>query len=280
MLRPLLSSSDVRQLRLSGDCDATSELPRLLGARRAKRLRAATKGTKAAAAQPQAAQRFRVVLRGLGELDSEMCFEVSPGPEEETPVLLHVYDVTQASVVRMINAVCAHRQAPVRLGGAFHVGVEVNGEEWEFGFCDVGSGVVARHPKTHTQHHYRETFTMPPTKMTPANISSVLAAMKTEYSGQDYDLLRKNCCHFANDLCLRLGCGEIPAWVRRFAALGSSAIGGITGLDERLGCLRSSRVSLSRPLSEPDTATDPSDFTLQQEQGQQPNSTTSVMMSL
>ena len=26
-----------------------------------------------------------------------------------------------------------------------------------------------------------------------------------EYSAESYDLLRKNCCHFADDLCRRLG---------------------------------------------------------------------------
>jgi hypothetical protein len=42
----------------------------------------------------------------------------------------------------------------------------------------------------------------------------ILKRMTKEYLGADYDLLRKNCCTFAFDACLRLGIDEstIPRW--------------------------------------------------------------------
>ena len=43
--------------------------------------------------------------------------------------------------------------------------------------------------------------------------------------GTDYDLLRKNCCTFARDVCLRLGVQEevIPTWVHNAAKAGAVA---------------------------------------------------------
>jgi hypothetical protein len=43
--------------------------------------------------------------------------------------------------------------------------------------------------------------------------------------GVDYDLLRKNCCTFALDACLRLGANEedIPSWFRNAAQVGAQA---------------------------------------------------------
>lgn len=49
--------------------------------------------------------------------------------------------------------------------------------------------------------------------------------MAREYMGTDYDLLRKNCCTFARDVCLRLGVegGKIPRWFHNAAQAGADA---------------------------------------------------------
>ena len=51
----------------------------------------------------------------------------------------------------------------------------------------------------------------------------VIREMATEYMGIDYDLLRKNCCTFAHDACLRLGVSEdeIPGWFINLSAAGA-----------------------------------------------------------
>ena len=41
------------------------------------------------------------------------------------------------------------------------------------------------------------------------------------YPGGDYDLLRRNCCHFADDFARRLGVGGIPSWIMRLAKIGA-----------------------------------------------------------
>ena len=53
----------------------------------------------------------------------------------------------------------------------------------------------------------------------------VLREMASEYMGMDYNLLRKNCCTFAHDVCLRLGVKEeeIPTWFRNLCVAGALA---------------------------------------------------------
>ena len=43
---------------------------------------------------------------------------------------------------------------------------------------------------------------------------AVIHSMAREYMGTDYDLLRKNCCTFAREVCIRLGVNDdkIPKW--------------------------------------------------------------------
>lgn len=47
----------------------------------------------------------------------------------------------------------------------------------------------------------------------------VIKEMSREYMGIDYDIVRKNCCTFARDACLRLGVPEeeIPSWFRNLS---------------------------------------------------------------
>jgi hypothetical protein len=48
--------------------------------------------------------------------------------------------------------------------------------------------------------------------------------MAKEYLGVDYDLLRRNCCTFARDACVRLGIreDEIPSWFMNLADAGAA----------------------------------------------------------
>ena len=54
---------------------------------------------------------------------------------------------------------------------------------------------------------------------------AVVHSMAREYLGTDYDLLRKNCCTFARDVCIRLGVEEskIPTWFHNAAETGADA---------------------------------------------------------
>lgn len=58
-----------------------------------------------------------------------------------------------------------------------------------------------------------------------ADGNAIIHSMAKEYMGTDYDLLRKNCCTFARDVCLRLGVKEedIPSWFHNAAQAGADA---------------------------------------------------------
>mmetsp|Transcript_116693 Transcript_116693/g.341613 ORF Transcript_116693/g.341613 Transcript_116693/m.341613 type:complete len:365 (-) Transcript_116693:82-1176(-) len=139
-------------------------------------------------------------------------------------VRLHIYDVSREESIQKLNRVLAHQYSPVKLGGVFHAGVEVNGLEWSFGYspAEAHPGVACVQPKKHPQHHFRQTVVLKETKMPPEDIAGIISNMIEEYPGYDYDLLRRNCCHFADDFCRRLGVGGIPGWVHRLARLGAS----------------------------------------------------------
>lgn len=139
-------------------------------------------------------------------------------------VLLHVYDVSQESSIQKINKVLAYKHFPLKFGGVFHAGVEVAGMEWCFGFSasKTHPGVSCIEPKTHPQHHYRQTVDMGYTKCSSEDVTEIVTQLLEEYPGDDYDLLRRNCCHFADDFTRRLGVGGIPGWVMRLAKVGAS----------------------------------------------------------
>ena len=61
--------------------------------------------------------------------------------------------------------------------------------------------------KAKLMYQYREVKSFVEGKM-------IIREMAQEYMGVDYDLLRKNCCTFVKDACLRLGVEEekIPSW--------------------------------------------------------------------
>eukprot|EP00929_Paragymnodinium_shiwhaense_P118573 TRINITY_DN90488_c0_g1_i1.p1 TRINITY_DN90488_c0_g1~~TRINITY_DN90488_c0_g1_i1.p1 ORF type:complete len:748 (+),score=129.17 TRINITY_DN90488_c0_g1_i1:111-2246(+) len=137
------------------------------------------------------------------------------------PVRLHIYDVSQEASIRRLNALLAHKRSPLKFGGVFHAGVEVNGKEWYFAACSSGTGIRCVEPTKDPEHQYRQTVPLAPTPLAESAIDVLLQGLKAEYTGPSYDLLRRNCCHFADDLCQRLGVGAIPGWVYRLARLGA-----------------------------------------------------------
>lgn len=62
---------------------------------------------------------------------------------------------------------------------------------------------------------------------------AVIHSMAREYMGTDYDLLRKNCCTFAREVCIRLGVNDdkIPKWFHNAAQAGADAEDAITNVE-------------------------------------------------
>lgn len=143
-------------------------------------------------------------------------------------VVLHVYDVTNSgsektnNTILQINKIFKDR---IGLGGIFHSSVQVYGnEEWSFGFCDSGSGVFSCPPCKNPMYTYRESIPLGQTNCSILQVNHILRELSREWPGVSYDLLAKNCNHFCDVFCERLGVSKLPAWVNRFANAGDTAM--------------------------------------------------------
>lgn len=62
-------------------------------------------------------------------------------------VTLHVYDITNTqyeTANAAIQGLNRFTKDTLGAGGIFHGAVEVNGDEWSYGYCDRGTGVSTR----------------------------------------------------------------------------------------------------------------------------------------
>lgn len=163
-----------------------------------------------------------------------------------TEVLVNIYDVSQDPTVQRLNELLAHRYIPFKFGGIFHAGVEMFGQEWSFGFVACGTGVHQSPPRNHPHHHFRETIRLGPTALSHEEVLTLINAMSSEYPGDSYHLCKRNCCHFASDVCLRLGVGELPYWIQRLASIGDSVLSVSQDLEKSIAGLRLSRSNALR----------------------------------
>lgn len=156
-------------------------------------------------------------------------------------ILLHVYDVSHHPSVQWLNSVFANPYSPIKFGGIFHVGVEIDRKEWSFGHKAIGSGVFSTTPLGNVQHNFRETIALTPSKLGRREIAAIIQEMSDRWQGQTYHVLRRNCCHFADELCQRLGAGPIPEWTHRIAGIGSKAAEVVGGLDRQASLMHFSQ---------------------------------------
>jgi len=174
-------------------------------------------------------------------------------------IKLHIYDLISQDTLMQLPWGCVCEIGKVfnevnsalhQLGtGAYHVGVEINGVEYAYGATSAPgkSGVFSCIPKLSPGYQFRTTidFGKRPLvrkrwrlkqmddngKVTTTfeqdyehiDGRQVMKEMAQEYMGVDYDILRKNCCTFARDACLRLGVDEheIPSWFRNLSESGA-----------------------------------------------------------
>jgi hypothetical protein len=184
-----------------------------------------------------------------------------PSQRQTNSISLHIYDLIARDTLMQLpwGCICEIGKcfsevntALHQLGtGAYHVGVEVNGVEYAFGATNIPgkSGLFSCIPRFSPGYQYRTTIDFgerPLIQRTWVSVPSdsldkppgstvyreveefvegrcVIKQMAPEYMGADYDILRKNCCTFARDACLRLGIpqDEIPSWFGNLAESGA-----------------------------------------------------------
>ncbi|KAL3834340.1 hypothetical protein ACJIZ3_009076 [Penstemon smallii] len=145
-----------------------------------------------------------------------------------TEVILHVYDVTNSGNDKTNNTIMQINKIfkdGIGLGGIFHSAVQVYGDdEWSFGYCEMGTGVFSCPSTKNPMYTYRERIKLGKTSFSIFKVNQILRELSREWPGHSYDLLSKNCNHFCDELCERLGVPKLPGWVNRFAHAGDAAV--------------------------------------------------------
>jgi len=141
-------------------------------------------------------------------------------------VRLNIYHVGTAISLATTNSMLSGLGG----GGVFHAGVEIDGIEWAFGGHEAQgqTGVFWCPPRGCCGHTYKETIVLGTAALSKGEIEQLLGPLKRAYSGPSYNLLERNCCHFAHDFSKALGCAhEFPKWVNRLAGAGAT-VGNVT----------------------------------------------------
>ncbi|KAI4377736.1 hypothetical protein MLD38_015316 [Melastoma candidum] len=135
----------------------------------------------------------------------------STSSASETVVVLNVYDLSPAN------------NYTVWIGfGIFHSGIEVHGKEYGFGAHEFSaSGVFEVEPRTCPGFVYRCSVALGRINMPQTEFRNFIENMASEYHGDTYHLISKNCNHFSDDLSCRLTGTRIPGWVNRLARIGA-----------------------------------------------------------
>lgn len=129
----------------------------------------------------------------------------------ESQIVLNVYDLTPLN-----------RYTAWSGFGIFHSGIQVYGKEYGFGAHDFPiSGVFEVEPKNCPGFIYRCSMPLGHVDMPPNEFRTFIESMASEYHGDTYHLISKNCNHFTDDISWRLTGKKIPGWVNRLAKLGA-----------------------------------------------------------
>ncbi|GLT44998.1 hypothetical protein SLA2020_188660 [Shorea laevis] len=129
----------------------------------------------------------------------------------ETNVVLNVYDLTPLNNYTYWFGF-----------GIFHSGIEVHGKEYGFGAHNFPvSGVFEVEPRSCPGFIFRCSIPLGHIKIAPSAFRMFVEGAASEYHGDTYHLISKNCNHFTDEISHRLTGKHIPGWVNRLAQLGS-----------------------------------------------------------
>mmetsp|Transcript_66416 Transcript_66416/g.130949 ORF Transcript_66416/g.130949 Transcript_66416/m.130949 type:complete len:250 (-) Transcript_66416:28-777(-) len=135
-----------------------------------------------------------------------------PESVEPAEVTLHVYNVLSMQQCRAVNTVLK-----VMGTGIFHCGIEVHDREWSY----EGYGVYCCIPRMWRAGSHFEAMPLGMTKLGEADVFRILDRLEREgWTGDAYDLLEQNCCHFSDQLTACLGVDGVPEWVMSLAKSG------------------------------------------------------------
>lgn len=149
---------------------------------------------------------------------------LGPPPHQMLPpqanVTLHVYDLDSSSELQMLNGILRP------LGtGVFHTGIEIFDKEWSFrGGNREGTGIFNCVPSCCSGLRPRESVLLGNTHLASGEVHRLIKSMEHNWPSRSYDITRRNCTHFSDELCKYLGVSPIPDWVKSLAGAGSRLV--------------------------------------------------------
>jgi hypothetical protein len=123
------------------------------------------------------------------------------------PVILNVYRIKEDSMVNLLGL------------SMFHTAIEFDSNEYAFGFLDEKvTGVYDIMPLTYDEGRFVESIVLG--YVDRRKFFTILTKLKTEYIGDTYNFVLKNCNHFSNAIASGLFNNEIPKKYTTFLKLG------------------------------------------------------------
>ena len=106
---------------------------------------------------------------------------------------------------------------PIGLG-LHHSGIEILGTEYSFA---SGAGVFEMPPKQAPGAKFREQMELGLFSGSQADLNRALDEVRERFGPNDYNLIRKNCNHYARAVSWKLLGKDIPGYVNRLADIGT-----------------------------------------------------------
>lgn len=126
----------------------------------------------------------------------------------------------------LLNIVCLYDifDIPIHLmfvESLHNLQFSVHGTEYAFGAHDFpSSGVFEVEPRQCPGFRFRKSICIGTTHLNRKQVREFMEHQATNYSGDTYHLVVKNCNHFCEDICYKLTGNRIPKWVNRLAKIG------------------------------------------------------------
>eukprot|EP00435_Cladocopium_sp_Y103_P006603 s691_g2.t1 len=147
--------------------------------------------------------------------DAVLRLDESISSKKMSFVYLNVYDLFNWQVGLLNNVAWSLWGA-----GAFHVGLQIYGNEYAFGGRDKGidgSGITHCKPRCCPKHSFRESLCLGVTSLTKQEVDELLHEVAPDWSIQAYETLGPNCVTFCRQMCKRLAVQGVPDWVDSMA---------------------------------------------------------------
>ena len=113
-------------------------------------------------------------------------------------VYASVYDLAEGSMNSFIKS-------NLSMGGIYHVGIEIAGVEWSFGYCEKGSGVFAVEPRKCSLGPFHESVALGNVNISADEVIRILHKLRQEWMGPEYNIMNRNCVVFSQEFLGLLG---------------------------------------------------------------------------